>query len=196
MCPRWGYDGALILSFSASFSHFSPPLTVLLRIIFLTHSHSHLRPCFGEHPKTKNPLTLHHFLHQQSECVLCVLIPQMLFRPIENVLYGIILVLIYSVMLNKTLLMGTSKTEVKIVSQQAPAISEAILQQVDRGVTFLHGEGGYLHQPTEVILSVLSNRELPKVSQIVRNIDPEAFLIITEVKEVHGRGFSIKKYHK
>ena len=76
MCPSWGYDGALILSFSASFSHFSPPLTVLLRIIFQTHSHSHLRPFFGEHPKTKNPLTLRHFLHQQSECVLCVLIPQ------------------------------------------------------------------------------------------------------------------------
>lgn len=59
----------------------------------------------------------------------------------------------------------------------------------------LHGEGGYLHNPTEVLLSVVSNHEMPKIQRLARDIDPECFMIVTNVTEVWGRGFSTgKKY--
>ena len=57
----------------------------------------------------------------------------------------------------------------------------------------LHGEGGYLHRETEVLLSVVSNHELPKIERLARSIDPECFLIISRVTEVWGRGFSYSK---
>ena len=57
----------------------------------------------------------------------------------------------------------------------------------------INGEGGYLHHKTQVILSVVSNRELPKVERIIHSIDPESFMIINRVNEVNGRGFSMKK---
>lgn len=127
---------------------------------------------------------------------VCILLVQALFRPIENILYGILLILIYTLVLDKMLLMGTTRTEIKIVSPKAQEIRDAILTQIDRGVTMLDGEGGYLHQKTQVILSVISNRELPKVERIIHTIDPESFMIINRVNEVSGRGFSMKKRYR
>ena len=103
--------------------------------------------------------------------------------------------MVISFALNKMLLLGTSKTEVKIVSHQAGTIRDAILSKVDRGVTMIHGEGGYLHQQTEIILSVVSNHELPKIEQLARSIDPDCFMIVTRVTEVWGRGFTYSKHY-
>ena len=76
------------------------------------------------------------------------------------------------------------------------AIREAILEQLDRGVTIFHGEGGYTRDPSEVLLSVVSNRELPKLEKLVHSIDPECFLIVSRVTEVSGRGFSLEKHYQ
>lgn len=75
----------------------------------------------------------------------------------------------------------------------AEDIRNAILTQIDRGVTMLDAEGGYLHNKTQIVLSIISNRELPKVEKLIRSIDPESFMVISHVKEVSGRGFSMKK---
>ena len=79
---------------------------------------------------------------------------------------------------------------------KADAIREAILEQLDRGVTIFHGEGGYTRDPSEVLLSVVSNRELPKLEKLVHSIDPECFLIVSRVTEVSGRGFSLEKHYQ
>ena len=123
----------------------------------------------------------------------CIMLGQMMFHKGEDLLYGILLLFVISFALNKMLLMGTSKTEVKIVSQQAAVIRDAILSRIDRGVTMLHGEGGYLHKQTEIILSIVSNHELPKIEQLARSIDPDCFMIVTRVTEVWGRGFTNSK---
>ena len=125
----------------------------------------------------------------------CILLTQMMFHPLEDLFHGILLIIVISMALNKVMLLGTSKTEVKIVSEQANQIREAILSKVDRGCTILHGQGGYLQQNTEVILSVVSNHELPKIESLAREIDPSCFMIISHVTEVWGRGFTYgKKY--
>lgn len=125
-----------------------------------------------------------------------ILLLQMIFRPAENVLYGIILVLIYTLVLDKMLLIGKSRTELKIVSRKYREIADAILTQVDRGVTMLDGECGYMHRDTQLVLSVVSNRELFKVEKLVREIDPECFMIVNRVSEVRGRGFSMGKFYQ
>jgi len=146
------------------------------------------------------PLVLKKLLHIPVTVSLwtfdfCIMLSQMMFHKGEDLLYGLLLLMVISFALNKVLLLGTSRTEVKIVSQQAARIRDAILSKIDRGVTILHGEGGYLHLQTEIILSVVSNHELPKIEQLARGIDPDCFMIVTRVTEVWGRGFShSKKY--
>ena len=122
-----------------------------------------------------------------------IMLAQMSYHKVEDLLYGIILLIVISVTLNKVMLFGTSKTEVKIVSEKSREIRDAILSRVDRGCTLLHGEGGYLHRPTEVIMSVVSNHELIKIEQLARQIDPSCFIIISHVTEVLGRGFTYGK---
>lgn len=125
-----------------------------------------------------------------------IMLTQMTFHVPEDLLYGILLLMTISFSLNKVLLMGTSRTEVKIVSAKAEIIRDAILSKVDRGVTMLHGEGGFLHAPTEVILSIVSNHEMPKIERLARDIDPDCFMIVSQVTEVWGRGFSHGKHYR
>lgn len=106
------------------------------------------------------------------------------------------MVILHTIVMDKMLLLGDSRTQVKIVSARSDEIRDAILEQIDRGVTILHGEGGYTHEPTEVLLSVVSNRELPKLEKLVHSIDPECFLIVSRVTEVSGRGFSLEKQYQ
>lgn len=144
------------------------------------------------------PLILKKFFHIPVSASLwvfdlCIMMTQMMFHTLEDLLYGILLLIVISVTLNKVMLFGTSRTEVKIISTRSDEIRQAILSRVDRGVTMLRGFGGYLQNDTEVVLSVVSNHELPKIERLARDIDPACFMIVSRVTEVWGRGFTYGK---
>ena len=112
------------------------------------------------------PLVLNHYLRIPVSVFMyvfdfCILLVQAVGNPPEKVLYGLILVMTYTLVLDKLMLMGTTRTEVRIVSEHAQKIREAIITEMDRGVTMLSGETGYLKHPTQMIFSVISNRQLP-----------------------------------
>lgn len=127
------------------------------------------------------------------DCIILVL--QAAFSDKEKILYGIVLVLVYSIVLDRLLMLGTNKMQLQIVSDRAEEIKKAVIYKIDRGVTLLHGKTGYLEKETDILLSVVSNRELYKVEKLVHEIDKDAFVMISRVSEVRGRGFSEgKKY--
>lgn len=113
----------------------------------------------------------------------------------EQILYGILLVIVYSMVLDKCLMLGTAKMQIKVVSAKVQEIREAILTDIDRGVTMLKGETGYMKQDTEMLLSVVSMRELARTERLIHSVDKDAFVIINRVSEVSGRGFSSKKQY-
>ena len=144
------------------------------------------------------PLVLYKYLRIPVSVSLYVfdvtiLLLQAPLNQTENILYSILFVMISAVALDKTMLLGTTRTEVKIVSDRSSQIRDAILKEVDRGVTLLEAEGGYLHDKTQMVFTVVSNRELYKLEKIVRSIDPASFMVVSRVSEVRGRGFSIEK---
>ena len=147
------------------------------------------------------PLILKKYFHIPVSASLwgfdfCILLAQTFFHPLEDLLHGILLIIVISITLNKVMLLGTSRTEVKIVSEKHEELRQAILFQVARGVTMLHAQGGYGRKETELVLSIVSNYELPKIQQLARQIDPNCFIIISQVTEVWGRGFSYGKFAK
>ena len=144
------------------------------------------------------PLVLYKYLRIPVSVSLYVfdvtiLLLQAPLNQTENILYSILFVMISAVALDKTMLLGTTRTEVKIVSDRSSQIRDAILKEVDRGVTLLEAEGGYLHDKTQMVFTVVSNRELYKLEKIVRSIDPASFMVVSRVSEVRGRGFSMEK---
>ena len=146
------------------------------------------------------PLVLQKWFHWPVSVTMMVfdvaiVLGQVPFSPLPQVLYGIVMILTHTIVMDKMLMMGESRTEVKLISERSEELCEAILSQLDRGVTILNGAGGYTHEPAAVLLSVVSNRELPKLERLVHDIDPACFLIVSRVTEVSGRGFSLdKKY--
>ncbi len=125
-----------------------------------------------------------------------ILLLQMSFSNKEEILYGILLVLIYTLVLDKVLLMGQSRMQVKIISEKYEQINEQIIHQLDRGSTLIQAQTGYCRTELPMILSVVSNRELPRLTRLVNEIDPAAFLIVGAVKEVRGRGFSLSRDYR
>lgn len=147
------------------------------------------------------PLVLNHYFRIPVSAGLYVfdfviLLMQAVYNPPEKVLYGIILMLVYTFVLDKLLLIGTTRTEVKVVSKHHEQIRQAILRGLDRGVTMLNAESGYLGRQTQMVFSVISNRELPQIEKIIHDIDPDSLMVVSRVSEVRGRGFSMKKKYR
>ena len=111
----------------------------------------------------------------------------------EQILYGILLVIVYSTVLDKCLMVGTAKMQIKVVSDKIEDIRHAILMDIDRGVTMVNSETGYMKQETQMLLTVVSMRELSRTGKLIHSVDADAFVIINRVSEVSGRGFSSKK---
>lgn len=125
-----------------------------------------------------------------------ILLSQMIFSNMEQILYGILLVLLYTMVLDKVLMTGRNQMQVKVISKKYDQISQEIQRRMDRGTTLLASEGGHLRESSFAVLTVISGRQLPKLNELVLEIDPNAFMIINQVTEVRGRGFTLHKEYK
>lgn len=118
---------------------------------------------------------------------------QFSFSDVRQLMYGIVMIAVYSIVIDKISIIGTQKIEIKIISEYSQKIKQEIIQNIDRGVTLLHGQTGYLGVETDVLINVVSTRELAKVEKLIKQTDPNAFMIISRVNEVHGHGFTLEK---
>ena len=112
--------------------------------------------------------------------------------PGDGVLYGIVMVIIYSMVIDKFMLIGKSMVQVQIITDDPDTIKDAVMKELDRGVTLMKSRTGYLERETEVVMTVVSSRQLVKVERIVHDVDSKAFMIVTRASEVMGEGFSLR----
>ena len=111
------------------------------------------------------------------------------YRSIESALYAVIVIYANTQLINLVVYGGDSGRLLYILSAHYREITDAILSTVDRGVTLLHGEGGYTGEEKKVVLCAVRKNEYHKVKKLVRGIDPDAFIIAAESFEVEGEGF-------
>ena len=81
-----------------------------------------------------------------------------------------------------------------IITREHQAIAETIDSRLNRGATFLRGEGSYTHQETMVVLTAVKRQQITELKELVMEIDPAAFVIVQEAHQVLGDGFS--RYHR
>ena len=122
-----------------------------------------------------------------------ILAVQATFAGLERMLYSVILIIIYTVVIDKIMTLGTSQIQAKIISERYEEINRAIQQRLDRGTTLIAMKGGYLGRESYEIMIVLGTRELPRLSELVTEYDPKAFMVVNKVSEVRGRGFTLGK---
>ncbi|CEQ29568.1 membrane protein [[Clostridium] sordellii] len=76
-----------------------------------------------------------------------------------------------------------------IISNEPNVLRDGITRKIKRGVTFLQGKGGYTNEDKNVLLVVVSKNEEVHLKKVIKNIDPSAFIIVSDVHEVLGEGF-------
>lgn len=113
----------------------------------------------------------------------------------EQVLYGIMTLVLETVFMNRVMLLGKSQIQLFIISDKYEEIKERVLKDIDAGVTMVHIETGYGGREQKGVLCVIQNRKLYSVREIVQSIDPRAFITITQINEVSGRGFTMERVY-
>jgi len=118
---------------------------------------------------------------------------QLFTSNLRQALYGVIVIVIYSFIIDQVVVMGRGMVQLKVVSEKTDEIRKAILTNSVHGVTLLSAKKGLSGEPSELVMSVVFTRELAYFKKLILSEDPTAFIIITRVSEVNGNGFS---YHK
>lgn len=111
------------------------------------------------------------------------------FRNIDTVLYSVLSVAVFSAVLDMVLYGRDEAKMIYIVSERCEDIASRILEELDIGVTYLKGIGGYERKDKLVILCVVKKPSASKVEEIVRQEDTAAFMIISSASEIYGEGY-------
>lgn len=127
-------------------------------------------------------------------CDTLILMTQMTFSETTEILYGIAIVFVISFMINKVLTSGVSQVQMLIISPQYEVIKQELLNNLDNGVTMVHIETGMNEESQKAVMAVMSNRKVNIVKQAALKIDKHAFITVSAINEVSGRGFSFDRY--
>ena len=103
-------------------------------------------------------------------------------------LYTLVMLFVYGRVLD-LIQSGVPSKSITIISSQSEVLVDKIMVDLGRGATFLHGRGAYSSEPKDVIICVVSLPEIGRLKQAVREVDPQAFMIVQNAGEVIGRGF-------
>lgn len=122
-----------------------------------------------------------------------ILLFQVIFCPItiEQVLYGITVVIITTIVMDKVIMLGETKVQVTIISPKWQEIRKIVFDDINRGCTLLNVTTGYYQKNQFAVMAVVSKRELHLLNDMILSIDPTAFIISNETHSVKGRGFTL-----
>lgn len=121
---------------------------------------------------------------------------QTLFSSSQQILYGILSLLLTTLVVNRVMLFGKSQIQLFIISEKYDAIRKRVLTEMDAGVTMVRIETGYGQDEQKGVLCVVPNRKLYSINEMIQKIDPKAFITVTQINEVRGRGFSMERYYE
>lgn len=116
---------------------------------------------------------------------------------ITTCVYGFILIAVNSTVLDMIISGSKQSVQLIILSKKHVELADAITKDLHRGVTVLNGMGWYTKEPTEVLMVLARKYDLNVLLRYIKTIDPEAFLSVSSVTGVYGKGFeSIKTGRK
>ena len=126
---------------------------------------------------------------------IVVVLTGLVFGDVRNALYTGITVYLCGKVIDGVVYRFDYSDVALIISSEYEQIAKAIGEKLDRGATFLHGEGSYSHKDTKVVLAAVKKQQIAELKELVMEIDPKAFLIVQEAHQVLGDGFSRYSKH-
>jgi uncharacterized membrane-anchored protein YitT (DUF2179 family) len=140
-------------------------------------------------------LVAHKWFHLPvSVCVwivdLIVIGGQAVFASPEDILYAILLLVIESLVLDQVMVMGAAQIQIFVITPKHEEIRNRLLSDLEAGVTMLMAQTGHYRREQPGVLCVIPKRKLHAATSIIQSIDENAFITITQIREVRGRGFT------
>ncbi|MFC4771338.1 YitT family protein [Enterococcus hermanniensis] len=124
---------------------------------------------------------------------IIVLICSLTYLDLKRMMYTLIVSFVFSKVVDVLASGGYAAKGVMIISNESNVIAELLMSHLERGVTYLHGEGGFSSELKRIVYIVVSPQEINEVKKIVHSIDEKAFISITNVHDVDGEGFTYLK---
>lgn len=125
--------------------------------------------------------------------LVVIVLVSVVFRQLTSMLYGLVALYISSLVVDGVLYGMDNAKVAYIISDSNQAIAQTLVHELDRGVTVLHGQGAYTGADKEVLMCAFKQREIAVIKAAVKEIDPDAFLIVCNAHEVLGEGFRAYK---
>lgn len=113
----------------------------------------------------------------------------MIFDRVEAAMYAVIAMFVVSKVIDLVLYGIDNSSVCYIISENSEQLVKDITDKLHRGVTILSGEGAYSHKDKQVLLCVIKRTQIADIRKIIRNIDENAFFIVSDAKNVFGKGF-------
>lgn len=112
-------------------------------------------------------------------------------RKIDSALYAAVALFVTTKVLDM-LLYGTDEAKFLVIISSVPEkIAEGLLREIDCGVTYANGYGGYTGHDKKIILCAVKKHNYPRVKDMVNSIDPTAFMIVSSASEIYGEGYKM-----
>ena len=112
------------------------------------------------------------------------------FRRYESALYAVICMYVCSKVIDFVLYGAVNSKVCYIITDKSAEIKDGLQNELHRGVTFLHGKGAWSGEEKDVILCVIKQKQIVELKHLVRRTDDNAFVIVSDSREVFGEGFA------
>ena len=126
---------------------------------------------------------------------MCVaVLTGVVFQDITRTLYSGVTIFVSGRVIDAVVYRFDYSKVAMIITNHHEKIAQTIASKLDRGATFLQGEGSFRHNDTKVVLTAVKRQQVAELKQLVAELDPDAFIILQEAHQVLGDGFS--RYHR
>lgn len=120
---------------------------------------------------------------------LFILVYQITYSTPEQIICGLTLVFVTYFVMNQIMTFGKAALQLMIMSARHETIRQLFVDTLDKGATLFWIEGGYTKKEAKAICAIVARKELYEVQKAIYEVDPEAFVVVSKVSEVRGRGF-------
>ena len=121
---------------------------------------------------------------------MVVLVASLTYVDLHRMIYTLIFSFVFSRVVEAVINGGYSEKGILVVSDKSNEITEYLMANVMRGITYIKGEGAYSKVQKDIIYMVVGVRELPAIKRMIHEVDEKAFISIINVHEVIGEGFT------
>ena len=122
-----------------------------------------------------------------------IVLLQVLLNGLDGVLHSVLIIYLISAVVNRTIITGEKKVQIIIISPEYDQIRREILETLDGGATMLNIETGYAGAEQKAVFCVTYAKKYPSVRDAALRVDPKAFIVTADVKNVNGKGYTLSR---